>query len=198
MIDPKTQYEDLKVLFIGAGFVTEHEDECDYDEYIFAVSKEWLRNQVMAMSDNPAERITDDELQDWLQYDYSGDEAYLLYVDADAEGEIVFEGPVYNRGRHGAAYRTLYTVKEQQFYDGDYEDQIFLQTTDLQEAMERYEKEKAAVDVNIAEDNFIIADGKREEHETIDDLPILEILGNDGFNSYSLYIQKTEFTDWRK
>lgn len=197
MINYASQYEDLKVLFFGAGFVTDHEEECGYDEYIFAVRKEWLRSKVMEMSENPAKWITDDELKEWLEYDYSSDESYLLYQDANADNEIVFEGPVYNRGRNGAAYRTLYTVKEQQLFDGSAEDNTFYQTTDLEEAVERYNQEKAKVFKNIEEDNFIISDSKGEEH-VIDGLPQIVFESRDKFDSYELFVEKTEFTDWRK
>lgn len=197
MINYVSQYEDLKVLFFGAGFVTDHEEECGYDEYIFAVRKEWLRDKLMAMSDNPAKWITDDELKDWLMYNYSCDEAYALYGDADKENEIVFEGPVYNRGRHGAAYRTLYTVREQQLYDGGAEDRTIYQTTDLSEAVECYKQEKAKVFKNIEDDDFIIQDSKGEEH-VIDGLPQIVFESRDKIDCYELFVEKTEFTDWRK
>lgn len=197
MLNYDTQYEDLKVLFMGAGFVTEHEDECGYDEYMFAVRKEWLRDQLMKTSDNPAKWITDEELNDWLKNEYAGDEAYSIYLQADGEGEIIFEGPVYKRGRHGAAYRPLYTVKDKQLFDNDAEETIYLQTTDLSEAVKRYEQEKAEVFQHIAKGIFIIDNGKGEEH-IIEGLPQIVFTSSDEFDWYELYVEKTEFTDWRK
>lgn len=144
MIDCKNINEDMKVLFINSGYLTQ-DDSCGYDELIFAVRKKYLLKWLNAVSDH---KVDEDEMERWLSEEYTSDDSHALYVDAKREKEIVFSAPVWNTNR-----MKYYEVSEFLRSDGEYEDKVFCRTMDYESAKEVYEKEKNAV---IEDENFFL------------------------------------------
>lgn len=97
MINDDNLYDDLKVLFLDSSFVTD-EDECGYDEIIFAVRKEYLFKWLKSVADH---EIDEGFMENWLRNEYTSDDSYLIYEQALHDKEIVFARPMWNRGDNG-------------------------------------------------------------------------------------------------
>ena len=95
MINVDNLYEDLKVLLVASGYFTE-DDSCGYDEIIFAVRKSYLLQWLNDIADH---EVSEDEMQRWLEEEYTSDNSYDLYLDAKMKDEIVFESPVWTTNR---------------------------------------------------------------------------------------------------
>lgn len=191
MLTRESQYEDLKILYIQSGFMTDDDSNCGYEDYIFAVRKTWLFNYMSEVADH---EITEEWLDNWLKEDYTSDDSYQVYMAAQVENEIVFEGPVFN---DGPTKRCMYVVRDELRSDGDYEDEVYLQTTNKDEALERFEKEVKKVKKQVANGEFFIEGNGELRTRISDGLPALEFEDEDG-DYYYLCVAKTEFTDWRK
>lgn len=192
MFTRESQYEDLKILYMESGFVTSDEDNCGYDDYIFAVRKKWLLDYMNIVADH---EVTEEWLNNWLLNEYTGDDSYEVYMAAAAQGEIIFEGPIYPKGK---VCRCLYTVKEYLRNDGEDEDKVYLQTTNKEEALKRFDKEVEKVKKEIARGEFFLQDVGGEIRTRISDgLPALEFNDDDG-DYYDLHVERTEFSDWRR
>jgi hypothetical protein len=175
-----------------SGFVTSDEDNCGYEDYIFAVRKKWLLDYMNIVADH---EVTEDWLDNWLLNEYTGDDSYEVYMAAEAQGEIIFEGPIYPKGK---VCRCLYTVKEYLRNDGEDEDKVYLQTTNKEEALKRFDKEVEKVKKEIARGEFFLQDVDGEIRTRISDgLPALEFNDEDG-DYYDLHVERTEFSDWRR
>lgn len=144
MLNSYSINEDMKVLFLCSGYLTE-DGACGYDELIFAVRKKYLLEWLNAISDH---EVNDDEMERWLSEEYTSDEAYDLYRDARTEREIVFAAPVWNTNR-----MKFYEVSESLRCDGEYEEKVYCRTMDFETAKVVYEKEKASV---MAGDDFFL------------------------------------------
>lgn len=192
MFTRESQYEDLKILYMESGFVTSDEDNCGYDDYIFAVRKKWLLDYMNIVADH---EVTEEWLNNWLLNEYTGEDSYEVYMAAAAQGEIIFEGPIYPKGK---VCRCLYTVKEYLRNDGEDEDKVYLQTTNKEEALKRFDKEVEKVKKEIARGEFFLQDVGGEIRTRISDgLPALEFNDDDG-DYYDLHVERTEFSDWRR
>lgn len=192
MLTGASQYEDLKILYICSGYIAEDDAICGYEEYIFAVRKKWLFDYMSAVADH---EITEDWLENWLLAEYTSDDSYDIYNVAKAQGEIVFEGPAY---QETPVRRCLYTVKDELRSDGDYEDEVYLQTTDKEEALKRFDEEVEKIKKKVEAGEFFLQDVDGEIRTRIaDGMPILEFNDEDG-DYYCLYVERTEFSDWRK
>lgn len=192
MFTRESQYEDLKILYMESGFVTSDEDNCGYEDYIFAVRKKWLLDYMNIVADH---EVTEDWLDNWLLNEYTGDDSYEVYMAAEAQGEIIFEGPIYPKGK---VCRCLYTVKEYLRNDGEDEDKVYLQTTNKEEALKRFDKEVEKVKKEIERGEFFLQDVDGEIRTRISDgLPALEFNDEDG-DYYDLHVERTEFSDWRR
>lgn len=192
MFTRESQYEDLKILYLESGFVTSDEANCGYEDYIFAVRKKWLFDYMSMVADH---EITEEWLDNWLLNEYTGDDSYQVYMAAELQGEIIFEGPIYPKGK---VNRCLYTVRDELRTDGEYEDQMYLQTTNKEEALKRFDEEVKKVKKQIKDGDFFLQDVDGEIRTRIaDGLPALEFEDEDG-DYYYLYVERTEFSDWRK
>ncbi len=192
MFTRESQYEDLKILYMESGFVTSDEDNCGYDDYIFAVRKKWLLDYMNIVADH---EVTEEWLDNWLLNEYTGDDSYEVYMAAAAQCEIIFEGPIYPKGK---VCRCLYTVKEYLRNDGEDEDKVYLQTTNKEEALKRFDKEVEKVKKEIARGEFFLQNVDGEIRTRISDgLPALEFNDDDG-DYYDLHVERTEFSDWRR
>lgn len=149
MLDCDNIHDDLKVLFICNGYLTEDET-CGYDELIFAVRKEYLLKWLNTIADH---EITEDAMNNWLREEYTSDDSYALYQDAQREKEIVFAQPVWS------SRIKFYEVSESLRNNGEYEDSIFCRTVDYETAKAVYKKEKRAV---LADKDFFLRDCKPE------------------------------------
>lgn len=191
MLTIENQYEDLKILYMGSGYTTS-DMNCGYDSYVFAVRKQYLLEWLKSITQDKAD---EDYMERWLREEYGSDDSYMFYVAAKEDDEIVFEGPVYPDGN---VSRCLYTVRDELRCDGEYEDQMYLQTTDVDEALKRFDEEVKKVNKRIADGEFFLKDVDGEERTRIaDDLPALEFKDDEG-NYYCLYVASSEFTDGRK
>lgn len=150
MINSDNLYDDIKVLFVCSGYLTEDE-HCGYDELIFAVRKEYLLKWLNAVSDH---EVDVDEMERWLREEYTSDDSHLIFTDAQREKEIVFAHPVWNTNR-----MKFYEVSESLQCDGEYEEKVFCRTMDYEKAKEVYEKEKESV---LADEDFFMRDSKPE------------------------------------
>lgn len=144
MLDCYNINEDMKVLFLGSGYLTEDET-CGYDELIFAVRKKYLLEWLNAISDH---EVDEDEMERWLSEEYTSDNSYDLYIDAQNEKEIVFAAPVWNTNR-----MKYYEVSESLRCDGEYEEKVYCRTMDYKTAQKVYEKEKGVV---MSDENFFL------------------------------------------
>ena len=73
MINHDNLYDDLKVLFLSSGYLTEDEG-CGYDELIFAVRKDYLFEYLKG-----DEIKTLEDMERWLREEYTSDDTYGLY-----------------------------------------------------------------------------------------------------------------------
>ena len=97
MLNQDNLHDDLKVLFVCSGYFTE-EEECGYDELIFAVRKEYLLSWLNGVAYH---EIDEDYMERWLREEYTSDDSYSLYQQAKHDEEIVFARPMWNRGDNG-------------------------------------------------------------------------------------------------
>ena len=148
MINVDNLYEDLKVLLVASGYFTE-DDSCGYDEIIFAVRKSYLLQWLNDIADH---EVSEDEMQRWLEEEYTSDNSYDLYLDAKMKDEIVFESPVWNTNR-----MIYYRVSEYLKCDGEYEEKVFIRTLDYDTAKKIYEEEKNKV---MSDEDFFLKDCK--------------------------------------
>lgn len=192
MLTRETRYEDLKILYIDSWFITEDNATCGYDDYVFAVRKKWLFDYMSEVADH---EITEEWLENWLLAEYTSEDSFDVYRAAQGSGEIVFEGPVY---QNEPVRRYLYTVRDELRNDGDYEDEVYLQTTDKEEALKRFDEEVEKIKKKVEAGEFFLQDVDGEVRTRIEDwMPILEFNDEDG-DYYCLYVERTEFSDWRK
>lgn len=192
MLTRETRYEDLKILYIDSWFITEDNATCGYDDYVFAVRKKWLFDYMSEVADH---EITEEWLENWLLAEYTSEDSFDVYRAAQGSGEIVFEGPVY---QNEPVRRYLYTVSDELRNDGDYEDEVYLQTTDKEEALKRFDEEVEKIKKKVEAGEFFLQDVDGEVRTRIEDwMPILEFNDEDG-DYYCLYVERTEFSDWRK
>lgn len=192
MLTRESQYEDLKILHISSGYVTDDEANCGYDDYIYAVRKKWLLDYMSAVADHA---ITEEWLNDWLLNDYTSEDSYDIYKEAKADKEIVFEGPVY---QNKPVRRCVYRVRDELRYDGNYEDEVYLQTTYKDEALERFEREVAKIKKKIEAGEFFLQEVNGEiSTRSTDGLPTLNFDDGEG-EYYCLYVEREEYSDWRK
>ncbi len=192
MLTRESQYEDLKILYLESGYIADDKHNCGYDDYIFAVRKRWLFDYMNFVAD---QEITEEWLDNWLLNEYTSDDSYEVYMAATAQSEIVFESPIYPKDK---VRRCLYTVRDELRDDGEYEDQMYLQTTNKDEALKRFDEEVEKIKKQIAKGEFFLQDADGELRTRIaDGLPALEFNDEDG-NFYYLCVARTEFSDWRK
>lgn len=152
MLTRESQYDDLKVLFISNGFMTEDED-CGYDDYLFAVRKQWLLEN---LKEDGIE--TEEDLERWLREEYTSDESYFLYQKALIEREIVFERPVY------CHHLKFYEVKERVHNEEENEERVFCRTMDYETAKRVYQEQYDKLMKDIAAGDFFM-DGYEKEEE---------------------------------
>ena len=75
---------------------------------------------------------------------------------------------------------------------------MYLQTTNKEEALKRFDEEVNKVKKQIKDGDFFLQDVDGEIRTRIaDGLPALEFDDEDG-DYYYLYVERTEFSDWRK
>ena len=169
MLTRETRYEDLKILYIDSWFITEDNATCGYDDYVFAVRKKWLFDYMSEVADH---EITEEWLENWLLAEYTSEDSFDVYRAAQGSGEIVFEGPVY---QNEPVRRYLYTVRDELRNDGDYEDEVYLQTTDKEEALKRFDEEVEKIKKKVEAGEFFLQDVDGEVRTRIEDwMPILE------------------------
>lgn len=75
----------LKALCVCSGYFGEDGD-CDFDEVVFAVPKDWLIETCIREFE---ELKTPDEVQYWLENEYTSDESHIIFELAMAENQIV-------------------------------------------------------------------------------------------------------------
>lgn len=170
-------YEDLKVLLINSSYVDD-EEVCGYDEYRFAVRKEYLLGWLNRVADH---EITEAAMEDWLRNEYTSDESYLLWQAAKSEGEIIFESPVWG------SKITIFAVREI-INDGDErEEEQLIYTTNYEEAKEvflqRADKTEQSV---IARQFFIPASGRERLKNTSSKGSLWLVYCNEADQSYAL------------
>lgn len=151
MLTRESQYDDLKVLFISNGFMTEDED-CGYDDYLFAVRKQWLLEN---LKEDGIE--TEEDLERWLREEYIDDQSYILYQKALSEKEIVFEGPIY------CHHLKFYEVKEWVHNEGEETEKVFCRTMHYETAKRVYQKQYDALMKDIASGDFFMTGYEKEE-----------------------------------
>lgn len=122
-------YEDLKILIIDSSSITDAE-YCGYEEYQFAVRKEYLLKWLNSVADH---EITEDAMNDWLRNEYVNDDSFLLYKQAQAEDEIVFEGPVWGK------FLQYYEVTETVITKSETTERVVVKTMNFDRARDIYE-----------------------------------------------------------
>lgn len=74
-------HPDLKALSVCSGDMGEDED-VDFDELVFAVPKKWLFDIV-------AKELEIEDVQDWLENEYTSDESHIIFQWAMEQNQIV-------------------------------------------------------------------------------------------------------------
>lgn len=75
----------LHSMCVCSGYFGEEED-CDFDEVIFAVPAAWL---VQTVVEEYEELKNKDDVQYWLQNEYTSDDSYWIFDKAMRENQIV-------------------------------------------------------------------------------------------------------------
>lgn len=180
MLDHDTLYDDLKVLFINSGYMTSDEG-CGYDEYIFAVRKEYLLTWLKGIADH---EIDERFMESWLREEYTSDDSYLLYQQAKQDKEIVFEKPIWNTRR-----AVHYEVCEALRNDGEEEERVFIRTRDYDTAKQAFEVERK----KLLSDKSFFLKGEQPDVEQNFDNGYASIRYNDeDGNYYELYLHQVE------
>jgi|InofroStandDraft_1065614.scaffolds.fasta_scaffold03884_26 hypothetical protein len=178
MINHENLYDDLKVLFLSSGYLTEDES-CGYDELMFAVRKDYLFAYLKS-----DEIKTLEDMEKWLREEYTSDDTYGLYQQAKQEGEIVFEKRVWNNRR-----AVFYEVGEG-LRDGlEEEEKIYIRTFDYDTAKQAFEVER---DRLLEDDSFFLKDEEPDAEQSFDFGYAKIRYENDDGDFYELYLRQVE------
>lgn len=180
MLDHDTLYDDLKVLFINSGYITSDEG-CGYDEYIFAVRKDYLFKWLKGIADH---EIDEQFMESWLREEYTSDDSYALYQQAQYDKEIVFEKPIWNTRR-----AVHYEVGEGLRNDGDEEERVFIRTRDYETAKQAFEVER---DKLLADKSFFLKDEQPDVEQSFDSGYASIRYDDEDGNYYELYLHQVE------
>lgn len=180
MLSSENINDDLKVLFLNSGYLTEDET-CGYDELLFAVRKEYLLNWLKGVADH---EIDEEFMENWLRNEYTSDDAYPLYQQARHDKEIVVEKRVWNARR-----ALFYEVAESLRSNGDYEDKIYIRTFSYDTAKRVFEVEREKL---LADEDFFLKDEERHEEIMLEfGSAKIEYENEDG-DFYCLYMIQVE------
>ena len=80
-----SEHPSLKALSVCSGFLGE-DDDCDFNELVFAVPKDWLIEACKAEFEGIQ---TANDVQYWLENLYTSDESYIIFRLAMEENQIV-------------------------------------------------------------------------------------------------------------
>ncbi len=178
MINHDNLYDDLKVLFLSSGYLTEDEG-CGYDELIFAVRKDYLFEYLKG-----DEIKTLEDMERWLREEYTSDDTYGLYQQAKQDGEIVFEKRMWNTRR-----AIFYEVGEGLRNDGDVEEKVYIRTFDFDTAKQAFEAER---DRLFADEDFFLKDEEPDAEQNFNCGYASIRYENDDGDYYELYLHQVE------
>ena len=180
MLNHDTLYDDLKVLFISSGYMT-GDESCGYDEYIFAVRKEYLFKWLNGVADH---EIDEQFMESWLREEYTSDDSYSLYQQAKHDKEIVFEKPIWNTRR--AVY---YEVGERLRCGLDDEEKVYIRTFDYDTAKQAFEVER---DELFRDKDFFLKDEEPDAEQNFDNGYARIRYESDNGDFYELYLRQVE------
>lgn len=178
MINHDNLYDDLKVLFLSSGYLTEVES-CGYDELMFAVRKDYLFAYLKS-----DEIKTFEDMERWLREEYTSDDTYGIYQQAKQEGEIVFEKPIWNTRR-----AVFYEVGDGLRSGLEDEENIYIRTFDYGTAKQAFEAER---DRLFADTDFFLKDEEPHEEYGFDYGYARVRYENDDGDYYELYLRQVE------
>lgn len=178
MINHDNLYDDLKILFLSCGYLTEDES-CGYDELMFAVRKDYLFDNIKG------EEIKNfDDMERWLREEYTSDDTNWLYQKAKFEKEIVFEKPIWDTRR-----AVFYEVGEGLRSSGEIEEMVYIRTFDYDTAKRAFEAER---DKLLADEDFFLKDEEPNEEQCFDFGYALIRYENEDGDFYELYLHQVE------